>query len=66
MTRTATLVLCFVLFSPACFAVSYERQSEAIKICQQRDINNDAYGYLRCMNDAGWKFCKYCASNSAL
>jgi hypothetical protein len=54
-----TAILLFALLTTPAWSASYERQSEAVAICQQRD-HGDVYDMLRCMEDAGFKFCKHC------
>jgi hypothetical protein len=61
MTRTAILLFALALVAPpATFAASYEQQSDAIKQCQQIDVNDWPTVFHKCIRDKGWLFCSEC------
>ena len=58
MSRLILILL--ALASSQAFAASYERQSEAIKVCQQADPDDHPSVFYTCMWNAGWEFCGKC------
>jgi hypothetical protein len=61
--RAAILLFALVLVAPpAVFAASFERQNEAVKQCQQLDVDDRAAVFLKCMEDAGLHFCGKCSA----
>src|SRR5499427_2478232 len=55
-------------FAVACYreaprvrlAANYDRQNEAIKVCQQADPDDHPSVFYTCMWNAGWEFCGKC------
>jgi hypothetical protein len=50
------LLFALVLAAPPVLGASYERQSDAIKQCQQADLDDRPTVFFKCMQDAGWNY----------
>jgi hypothetical protein len=52
--RTAILIVVALAFATPAHAASYERQSDALKVCFEQEDSS------ACMLNAGWVFCPHC------